>query len=31
MITSDELKKVIIKNLKLEDIKASDIDDDMMI
>ena len=31
MITSDELKKVIIKNLKLEDIEASDIDDDMVL
>lgn len=31
MITGDELKKVIIEKLKLEDIEVSDIDDDMML
>ncbi|WP_024954810.1 phosphopantetheine-binding protein [Sulfurospirillum arcachonense] len=31
MITGDQLKEVIIKNLKLEDIEVSDIEDDMAL
>jgi acyl carrier protein len=31
MITSGQLKETIIKNLKLEDIEPSDIEDDMAL
>jgi acyl carrier protein len=31
MITSKQLKEVLIENLKLEDIAPSDIDDDMAL
>jgi len=31
MITSEQLKETIIKNLKLEDIEVTDIEDDMVL
>lgn len=31
MVTSEQLKEVLIKNLKLEDIEVSDIEDDMAL
>ncbi|MDX1808685.1 MAG: phosphopantetheine-binding protein [Sulfurospirillaceae bacterium] len=31
MITSGQLKEILIKNLKLEDIEPSDIEDDMAL